>query len=84
MSLKIERKEYIERAIVVLEALFSVKMDLYDLHHIGMVLSVPDDVGKAFVAKHGTKGTVLLAALRGDRIGMIASTNVKTIMRLED
>jgi hypothetical protein len=70
-------------AIRVLEDLEPMYPNLAVARKEGLVVTVPEDIEAAYVAKHGEKGQWFIDVLLG-RKETIASVNVKVFMRLED
>lgn len=86
MDYRVDPKEYVARAVAVLEALSSNAIDVFDAHKAGLKLEIPAEVEAAYVAKHGQYGAATIRELRGEEINpeSVASHKVKVFMRLED
>lgn len=70
-------------AVRVLDALAPMYPNLAFVRKAGLVVTVPEKIEAAYVAKHDDKGQWFIDVLLG-RKETIASVNVKVFMRLED
>lgn len=86
MDYRVDPKEYVARAVAVLETLATIAIDVFDANKAGLKIEIPVEVEAAYVAKHGAYGQATIRELRGEEINpkSIASHNVKVFMRLED
>lgn len=73
----------IQIGIAVLEALAPMYPNLAFVRKAGLIVSVPENIEAAYVAKHGEKGQWLIDVILG-RKETIASVNVRVFMKLED
>lgn len=86
MSYRVDPKEYVLRAVAVLETLSRIAIDVFDAHKAGLKIEISEEVEAAYVAKHGQYGAATIRELRGEEINpeSMASSKVKVFMRLED
>jgi hypothetical protein len=73
----------IQIGLSILETLAPMYPSLAYIRKEGLLVTVPEHIEAAYVAKHGEKGQSFIDVLLG-RKETIASVNVKICMRLED